>query len=102
MESFVIILHKKGSRMEANNYRVISKLSTISKLFENSITPHLQHFCRSFIIPCQYGFMKRRSTTTSLLELTSFLIKGLNNLPQTEVIYTDFNNACDSVNLLIL
>jgi len=29
-------------------------------------------------IPCQHGFVKRRSTTTNLLELTSFVIDELN------------------------
>jgi len=75
-ESLVTPLHKKGSKVEANNYRGISKLSAIPKLFEHIITPHLQHHCMSAIYPCQHGFIKRRSTTTNLLELTSFLIFG--------------------------
>jgi len=37
-ESFVIPLHKKGSKVEACNYRGISKFSAIPKLFENIIT----------------------------------------------------------------
>jgi len=75
-ESFMIPLHKKGSKLDASNYWGISKLSAIPKLFENVITPHLKHLCRSIISPCQHGFMKRRSITTNLLELTSFVIQG--------------------------
>lgn len=101
-ESFVIPLHKKGSKLDASNYRGISKLSAIPKLFENVITPHLQHLCRSIISPCQHGFMKRRSTTTNLLELTSFVIQGFKNNLQTDVIYTDFSKAFDSVNHYLL
>jgi len=63
-------LHKKGSKLDAINYRRISKFSAIPKLFENVIT---------IISPCQHGFMKRRSTTTNLLELTSFVMQGFKN-----------------------
>jgi len=75
-KSFVIPLHKKSSKVEACNYRGISKLSEVPKLIENIITSDLQHLCRSVISPCQHGFIKRRSTTTNLLDLTSFVIKG--------------------------
>jgi len=76
----VIPLHKNGSKLDARNYRGISKLSAIY-----IITPYLQHVCRSIISPCQQGFMKRRSTTTNLLELTSFVIQGFKNNLQTDV-----------------
>ena len=101
-ESFIIPLLKKGSKSEASNYRGISKLSAIPKFFENVITPHLQHLCRSVISPFQHGFIKRRSTTTNLLELTSFVVKGFQENLQTDVIYTDFSKAFDSVNHSLL
>jgi len=44
-KSFVIPLHKMDSNVEANNYKCISKLSAIPKVFENITTPHLQHLC---------------------------------------------------------
>jgi len=93
---------KKGSKLDASNYRGISKLSAIPKRFENVIIPHLQHLCRSIISPCQHGFMKRRLTTTNLLELTSFVIQGFKNNLQRDVIYTDFSKAFDSVNHYLL
>jgi len=77
--------------MEANNYRGISKLSEILNLFENIITSHLQHLYRPVISPCQHGFMKRRSTITNLLELTSFVIQGFKKHLQKDV--TDFCKA---------
>jgi len=54
MEGVLCDLHKKGSKLDASNYRGTSKLSAIPKLFENVITPHLQHLCRSIISPCQH------------------------------------------------
>jgi len=77
-------------------------LSAISKTFERVITSHLPHLCSALISPCQHGFVKRRSTTTNLLELTSFIIDGFNKKFQTTVIYTDFSKAFDSVNHYLL
>jgi len=103
MEGVVFIpLHIKGSTLNACNFRGISKLSAIPKLFENIITPHLQHCCGSLISSCQHGFIKRRSTTTNLLEFTSFVISGFRKNRQTDVVYTDFSKAFDSVNHPIL
>ena len=101
-ESFIIPLHKKGSKSDAKNYRGISKLSAIPKVFEKILTSHLQHLCCSIISPYQHGFVKRRSTTTNLLELSSFVIRGFRNNKQTDVIYTDFSKAFDSVNHSLL
>jgi len=43
-----------------------------------------------------------RANTTNLLELTSFVIQGFKNNLQTDVIYTDFSKAFDSVNHYLL
>jgi len=62
----------------------------------------MHNLCSSLISPCQHGFVKGRSTTTNLLELTSFVIDGFNKKWQTDVIYTDFSKAFDSVNHFLL
>jgi len=101
-DSFIIPLQKKGAKVNVQNYRGISKLSAIPKTFERIITSQLQHLCSSLISPCQHCFVKRRSTTTNLLELTSFVLDGFNKKLQTDVIYTDFSKAFDSVNHSLL
>jgi len=58
--------------------------------------------CSSLISPCQHGFVQRRSSTTNLLELTSFVIDGFKKKMETDVIYTDFSKAFDSVNHSLL
>jgi len=73
-DSFVIPLHKKGAKADAQSYRGNAKLSAIPKAFERIITFHLQHLCSSLTSPCQRGFVKRRSTSTNLLELSSIVI----------------------------
>jgi len=51
---------------------------------------HLLHLCSSLISPCKHGFVKRRSTTTNLFELTSFVIHGFN---KKQTLYTDISKA---------
>jgi len=70
MESIITPLHKK-------HYRCIS-ISIINS--------HLQHLCWSLISPCQHGFVKRRSTTTNLLELSSIVINGFKKIMQTDFV----------------
>jgi len=101
-ESFIIPLFKKGNKSDISNYRGIAKLSSIPKLFEKIITCQLQHHCRSIISPCQHGFTRCRSTSTNLLEFTSLITRGFLTHHQTDVIYTDFSKAFDSVNHRIL
>jgi len=97
-ESFIIPLFKKGNKSDISNYRGIAKLSSIPKLFEKIITCQFQHHCRSIISPCQHGFTRCHSTSTNLLEFTSLITRGFLTHHQTDVIYTDFSKAFDSVN----
>ena len=100
-KSILIPLHKKGGRSDIRNYRGIAKLSAIPKLFELFITNQIQHQCSSMLSPFQHGFMKRRSTLTNLLELTSMIRSGFQNKLQTEFIFTDFSKAFDSVSHIL-
>jgi len=49
-DSFIIPLHKKGAKVNVQNYRGISKLSVIPKTFERIITSQLQHLCSSLML----------------------------------------------------
>ena len=97
-DSFVMPLHKKGSKTEISNYRGIAKLNSIPKLFEKIVTVHIVHSVAPIISTAQHGFTKGRSINTNLLEFTKNAIGGFANGCQTDVIYTDFSKAFDSVN----
>ena len=95
----IIPLHKSGSKIEVSNYRGIAKLSAIPKLFEKIITDQITHAVSSSISISQHGFLKRRSTSTNLLEFTTRVLKGftLGQCYYTDVIYTDFEKAFDTL-----
>ena len=42
----VIPIHKKGDKLDCNNYRPISLLSNISKIYEKCMRTHLTNFLR--------------------------------------------------------
>ena len=65
-------IHKSGNKEVRGNYRPISILSIIAKLFEKLACSQLNIFLtkNNILSPCQSGFRKGHSTTTALLENT--------------------------------
>ncbi|XP_062542087.1 uncharacterized protein LOC134210083 [Armigeres subalbatus] len=90
--------HKKGSKRDINNYRGITSLNAVSKLFELVILEPLEAHCKPFLSNDQHGFTSGRSTATNLLCLTSFITNSMVQRAQTDVIYTDLAAAFDKVN----
>lgn len=91
-------VHKKGNKRDVNNYRGITSLSTVSKLFELVIMEPLLSHCKHVLSDDQHGFMSGRSTTTNLLCLTSYVTDSMVDRAQTDVIYTDLSAAFDKLN----
>ena len=100
--SYLIPIHKSGSRQLVENYRGIAKLSVLPKLFERILTQRLAFAIKSYISPLQHGFRKGSSTVTNLLEFTCQVFKAFSNGSCTDVIYTDFSKAFDLVNHKLL
>lgn len=96
--SFIIPLFKSGSKSSIPNYRGIAKLSSIPKLLEKLLTDMISHQTSSILCLQQHGFRKSCSTSTNLLELTTFVNEGFVSGKQTDAIYTDFSKAFDRVN----
>lgn len=101
-ESYIIPLHKGGSRFDVANYRGIAILSAIPKLFEKLITCRLVHSIGGIFSEHQHGFVRGRSTVTNLLHFSSSIFSAFSLKLQTDVIYTDLSKAFDRVNHHIL
>ena len=71
-------------------------------MFESMVNNQLSFFIRNRISINQRGFMKGRSTTTNLFELTSKSLNWMEQGYQTDVFYADFQKAFDQVNHKIM
>ena len=96
--SFIFPIHKSGNRSDVENYRPISILSTVPKVFESIVTRKLSDFPLLSIAQSQHGFVKKRSVLTNLLIYNDFLFEAFKNKSQVGSIYFDFSKAFDTVN----
>lgn len=100
--SYLTPIYKTGDRDLVINYRPISILNTIPKVFENILSKYLTAELSSLIIINQFGFMAGRSTELNLLTYVDFLSSALERGSQVHAIYTDFSKAFDRVNHVVL
>ena len=100
----VIPLFKKGDKLLFENYRPISLLTAISKIFEcvvfNQLYDHITKHNLSFV--GQYGFRKRHSTEYAALELVDRISNGLDNRNLPISIFLDLSKAFDTLDHQIL
>ncbi|CAL4157377.1 unnamed protein product, partial [Meganyctiphanes norvegica] len=87
-----------------SNYRPISVLTHINKIFEkvlfNRLSSHLTK--HNLLYNYQYGFRKGHSTTQALVELTDNLKTSIDNGNYACGIFIDLTKAFDTVNHSIL
>ena len=100
--SIIVPIYKSGSRNDIKNYRGISKLSSLPKLFEMIICDYLYFNMKSLFAIEQHGFIRNRSTTSNLIMITSKICNAFESKNQLDVVYTDFSKAFDSTQFNIL
>ena len=66
-------IFKKGSKKCINNYRPISVLCNLSKLFDSLIYDRVHSFFNKFnlLSENQFGFRKNKNTELAILELVN-------------------------------
>ena len=96
--SYIRPLHKKGSINNVQNYRPITTISALSKLFDSIVTVKLSGILHPQISIKQHGFMPNRSTESNLASFTNFISESLSNYGQVDAFFSDFSKAFDSVN----
>ena len=84
------------------NYRPIATESSLTKLLDKLVTKELTFSFKTIFDNNQHGFRKGRSVETNLLCFYNFLVNSMESGIQTDVIYTDFSKAFDSVNHSVL
>jgi len=97
-------LFKKGSKTEPKNYRPISLLPLISKIFEKVVHDQTQNFLKenNLLYNYQSGFRSSHSTAFALSYLNDKILKGFEKGMVTGMILIDLQKAFDTIDHKIL
>ena len=100
----VVLGHKAGSREEIDNYRPISNLPVLSKVFEKLTLNRLLSFVNRFnlLSECQFGFREGRDITQAAIKLTTAVVKGYHEKVYVCCFFLDLRKAFDTVDHPIL
>ena len=92
-------LYKKGSKLEPKNYRPISLLPIVSKMFEKLVHYQTQNYLDKHGIFYKYqsGFRTKHSTDTCLTLLNNTILNGMDRGFLTGMILIDLQKAFDTI-----
>jgi hypothetical protein len=93
----VIPIFKKGNTDDLNNYRPISLLPVMSKVFEKVLNNQLTSIIENgFIDDNQFGFRKAHSTEDALVKFADMVQKELAASKHVVSVFVDVSKAFDS------
>ena len=100
----VIPVRKGGSTFELGNYRPISILSLINKVFETILHKRLTKFWEklNLFTAFQFGFRTKHFTNHAITCVYETILKELDHQKSVCGIFLDFEKAFDCVNHQIL
>ena len=102
--SKVIPLFKKGDSSLLVNYRPISLLPTISKVFERVIHDQMYEYFNQFnlLAEQQYGFRKQHSTEYAAIKLIDHVSKEMEAGKTPTSVYIDLSKTFDTLTFEVL
>ena len=100
----VLPLFEKGTAWLMENHRLISLLSTLSKVFERVVFEQLYEYLNSnnLLYQSQYGFSKEHSIELASIELINLICKEMTKGDITISIFFDLSKAFDMLSHNIL
>ena len=96
----IVPIYKNNNKKDMNNYRPISLISNITKIFERVLYNRISKFIEknNLLSDSQYGFRKNKSTADVLHEFTKFIYERLDNRKPVLAIFLDLSKAFDTIN----
>ena len=94
----------KGEKTKVENYRPISILPALSKVFEKLIKVRLMNYLieHDILNKNQHGFLPGKSTETAILDFTKKIIDALDEKKKVSGVFLDLSKAFDTVDHAIL
>lgn len=86
-------IFKFSDPFDVKNYRPISIIQILSKLFEFIVYSCIKPILNHIVIEKQHGFRPRKFTISNSVVFTSYLTECLEQKSQMDVIFTDFEKA---------
>ena len=91
-------VHKKDETTKKDNYRPVSILPSISKIFERDMFDQISLYFNNILSPFICGFRKGYSTQHCLIIMIERWRKALDNSKITGALLTDLSKAFDCLN----
>ena len=100
----IVPVYKSGPKSNVSNYRPISILGTLNKIFEKIIYYRLNSFfeAKSLFSETQFGFRSNRSTELAVLHLIAKIMPAFEEKGYSFAVFLDLSKAFDTVNYNIL
>lgn len=98
--TIIIPLYKgTGDKSDPNNYRPVSIISNLSKLFEKILYKRILTFLTNsnFFANYQFGFLPGSNTTTAILQAVDRIKSGLDDGDSVAALFFDISKAFDCV-----
>ena len=98
-EGFIVPIHKKGTLNDPNNFRGITLLSVVGKLFTNLINARLSNWAETYhvLLEAQAGFRAKMGTTDNIFALHGLISHFINQNKQLFCSFIDFTKAFDYI-----
>ncbi|XP_052820056.1 uncharacterized protein LOC128245877 [Mya arenaria] len=100
MESIIVPVYKKGDEDQVTNFRGITLMSSMAKLFTSIINTRLMTWgdTHEKLPDSQFGFRKGYSTVEAIFSLNFLIEHMLNNGKRLYVAMVDMKRVFDSIN----
>ena len=87
--------HKKNDYMDKSNYKPVSLLPSVSKVFERLTNGDINSYIETFLSHRRCGFRKNYSTQLSMIVMLEYVNKNIDNGKFSGMLLTDLSKAFD-------
>ena len=100
----IVSIHKGDAKDQCCNYRLISLISSFSKIFEKCLYERIYSYLNKnkILTPFQFGFKQNSSTSDAVRQIFDNFAENFDQKKYTCAVFLDLKKAFDTVNHQIL